>query len=110
MPNYRFQCNKCQHAYYELASWDESGKYPDVQCPKCESFDKTQLVTACAAIVFTDPRGTSKGDSFSYVAGYNMAQAKEERRKAEEVSKGGVECPYNPIDDVSSGMYEGEIQ
>ena len=109
MPNYHFKCDKCSHSFYDLASWDETGKYSDVECPKCHSIEKTQLTTVCSAIIFGNPRGTSKGDSFSYVAGYNMAQAKEERRKAEEVSNAG-DSPYNPIDDVSHGDPFGEIQ
>lgn len=59
---------------------------------------------------FADPRGTSKADSFSYVAGYNMEQAKDQRRRAEEASHMGRDGGYNVIDDISSGKYEGEVK
>jgi hypothetical protein len=52
-------------------------------------------------VIFTNPRGTSKADKFSYVAGYNMAQAKEERRRAEEASHMGTQ-PYNEINDLKT--------
>jgi hypothetical protein len=88
---------------------DPTDRYPDVTCPRCAGTDKRRLMTACRAVVFTNPRGTSKGDSFTYVAGYNMEQAKDERRKAEAVA-GGKTNPYPMIDDVSGGEYFGEVE
>lgn len=62
---------------------------------------------------FADPRGTSKSDSFSYMAGYNMEGAKTLRRNAEEhthMGTAGQTNFYDNIDDVSSGKHEGEVK
>mgnify|MGYP003418210116 CR=1 FL=1 len=108
MPIYEFRCNDCGTKFDELCSMCFEGIYAGVFCPKCESSDKERLISAVCA-TFADPRGTSKADSFSYVAGYNMEQAKEERRRAEAKSHMGTQ-PFNEIDDVSCGKYEGPVQ
>lgn len=59
---------------------------------------------------FSNPRGTSLEDSFSYKAGYNMEQAKNQRRVAEEKSHMGKDGGYNAIDDITSGKFEGEVK
>ncbi len=107
MPVYIFRCLECEKVYEELTSWDKSGKYEGVKCPKCNSKSKEQQMHCCAPAIFTNPRGTSKAESFTYVAGYNMNQAQEERRQAEAKSHmGGTGEIYRHIDDVSSGKNE----
>lgn len=104
MPSYIFNCKKCNTTYEDLVSYDATGKYKSVKCPNCHSSKKVQLATACLAITFKNAAGTSKTDSFSYVAGHNMEMAKKSRRIAEEKSHVGS-TPYNKIDDVSSGNF-----
>lgn len=113
MPNYRFECKNCGCDFHDLVlRIDPTDVYPDVNCPMCGGTDKTRLMTACAPAVFANPRGTSKADSFTYVAGYNHNQALGERRRAEEaaVAAGHSTSPYNHIDDVSGGQYFGEVK
>lgn len=93
MANYVFKCKKCKEVYEELSSWDETGKYKHIKCPHCKSGNKKRLVTACREVIFTNPRGTSKSDSFDYVAKYNIEQAKDLRRNAERKSHMGP-TPY----------------
>jgi DNA-directed RNA polymerase subunit RPC12/RpoP len=107
MPQYVFQCVKCKKNYEDLVlKFDETRKYPDVKCPFCNSVRKKQLPTTPGAIIFTNPRGTSKGDNDSYVYGFNMDQAATERRTAEENSHMGAD-PY-PVfqEDIDSGNYD----
>lgn len=110
MPFYEFECKKCQHGYSELCNYDETGKYKGVKCPECGSKSKTKLISQVAAPQFSNPRGTSKEDSFSYKAGFNMEKAKDERRAAEAASHMGKDGGYTPIDDISSGKFEGEVK
>lgn len=65
---------------------------------------------SCFTATFANPRGTSKEDSFSYMAGHNMENAKDERRNAEAASHMGKDGDYNVIDDISSGKFEGEVK
>jgi DNA-directed RNA polymerase subunit RPC12/RpoP len=109
MPNYVFKCVKCAKVYEDLVSFDPTGKYQKVKCPNCKSRRKLKMPTTCSEVIFTNPRGTRKADSFSYVAGHNMAQAKDERRKAEAASHMGA-APYRAIDDISSGVNFGEVK
>ena len=111
MPTYVFEClnKKCKCIYEDLVSYDPKGKYLGLKCPYCKSCRKRQLPTGCGSVIFTNPRGTSKADNFSYVAGYNMEQAKGERRKAEQDSHMGA-TPYSSIDDISGGKYFGEVK
>lgn len=108
MPMFEFQC-KCGNRYDEMSKYDETGVFAGVICPECNSEEKTLLISATAAPIFSNPRGTSKQDSFTYRAGYNMEQAKETRRIAEEKSHMGTQ-PYTQIDDVSSGKFEGTVK
>jgi DNA-directed RNA polymerase subunit RPC12/RpoP len=108
MPVYVFECLKCSEKYEDLTSYDETGKYKKVKCPYCKSKKKNKLPTCCMQVVFTNPRGTSKADNFSYVAGYNMAQAKEERRRAETASHMGTQ-PYNEINDLVNDKNFGKV-
>ena len=50
-----------------------------------------------------------KMENFSYRAGYFMDKAQNQRREAEAAAKGETN-PYNNIDDITGGMYEGEVQ
>lgn len=98
MPFYEFQCKKCKKEYSELLSMNNS-KGKGVKCPYCKSNGKKRLMSEFA-VTFTNPRGTSKGDSFSYVAGYNLEQAQEERRRAQSGSHMGTD-PYPMLDDAN---------
>ena len=35
MPNFVFECKECNLVYEDLTSWDKTGKYAKVVCPKC---------------------------------------------------------------------------
>ncbi len=94
MPIYRFECDKCNEVYEEITSYDESGKYKGVKCPKCKSKKKHRRFDYEVAVTFADPRDTSKFDNFSYRAGWNMNKAKGERRAAESKSHMGTN-PYS---------------
>ena len=114
MPFYNFQCKnkKCGQVYEDLASWDETGKYPDVRCPHCNSKRKIQLATACN-FQFSNPEGTGRWISDStghdYRFKHNLPKVLEERKKAELASKSGAN-PYRKIDDISSGNNFGEVK
>ena len=108
MPLYQFGCLKCKKSYETLTDFDSTGKYNDVNCPSCNSKKKKQQVTF-ANIKFTNPKDTSKFDNFGYRAGYNLEQAQNLRRKAEEASHMGT-VPYNGIDDIQNGEFFGEVE
>jgi putative FmdB family regulatory protein len=97
MPTYDFECQKCLKEYSKLTDYDETGKYKTVSCPYCNSRKKRKLVGGCGeapACVFTNPKDTSKWDSFTYRAGYLMDKATTERREAEAKSHMGTN-PYS---------------
>jgi len=96
MPLYEFQCKKCEKRYSELTAYDATGRYAGAACPECGSKRKTKLVSMCHA-KFSNPKESSKWDSFSYRAGYLMEGAKDERRAAEAASHmGGTQDIYGP--------------
>lgn len=101
MPLYEFCCTDCGVNYEEITKYDESEKYATVQCPSCGSDKKTKN-PSLTSISFKDPTTSSKFDSFSYRAGYNMEKAQGERRFAEQFSDVGAE-PYRRIDDTVHG-------
>lgn len=105
MPNFKFACKKCSKVYFDITSFDKSNKYPDVKCPECGSDKKEKMATGCSAIVFKNPRGTSKADQFTYVAGWNMENAKEERRNAEEASHMGNNPYPDYQQDIDSDLF-----
>lgn len=114
MPLYEFLCKKCNVKYDELCKYNEKGKYPKVKCPECGSKSKEKLMS-CFIPTFANPKGTSKEDSFSYMAGHNMEGAKGLRRHAEEHSHMGLAGQENFYDkshesDVTSGKFEGEVK
>ena len=108
MPLYEFQCLDCEKVYQELTKWDETEEYPNTFCPQCNSNKKEKLISV-SNFQFSNPTNTSKFDSFSYRAGFNMDKAKAERRHAEEFSHVG-DAPYRSIDDITSGENFGEIK
>lgn len=103
-------CGKAKKFLWVQEKIKTKGKY---RCPnvKCEGHmrDKPQESTHSHYIV-SDPRESSKWDNFGYRAGYLMEKAQKERQAAEEAAKGGQANPYNEIDDISGGMYEGEVK
>jgi len=114
LPFYEFLCNDCDVEYCESCKYEDAkeGTYLKVKCPKCGSGDKERLLSSYVA-TFANPRGTSKEDSFSYMAGHNMEGAKDCRRHAEEFSHMGTAGQpnfYDTIDDVSCGEHEGEVK
>ncbi|RDJ35316.1 MAG: zinc ribbon domain-containing protein [Crenarchaeota archaeon] len=112
MPIYEFQCKDCDLIYEELVSFDKTGKYKGVVCPKCESKKKFKLVSN-SNFAFSNPEGTDRWNSDSqghdYRFKYNLPNAKEERKMAEKTSKVGKK-PYRDIDDISHGRYFGEVK
>lgn len=106
MPTFVFECVKCKKSFEELCSFDVVGS---VKCPACGAKKPKRQITAPRAIIFKQPKGTSYEDKFDYVARWNMDNAREIRRQAEEKSHMG-QSPYNPIDDISSGEYFGEVK
>lgn len=105
MPLYEFRCEACKITFEELCGMKETRV---IQCPDCNGPADKQL-TAPGAVVFAQPKGTSREDNFDYVARWNMDNAKEIRRRAEAAAGGGA-APYRAIDDISSGNFFGEVQ
>lgn len=100
MPIYVFFCNKCNEEFENLCSWENKSK---VKCPKCNK--KVQaLLTSPSAIIFKEPKGTSRENNFDYVAKHNFEQAQAQRRAAEAAVK-GVQ-PYKNIDDSA---FDGKV-
>jgi len=98
MPIYVFCCKnpKCKTEKFEHFSFkirDTEELVKEIECPACEQKEIVTMVTS-AAVKFTNPRGTSKWDNFSYRAGYTMDEAKEQRRFAQEHSHVGPN-PYS---------------
>ena len=112
MAIYDFQCKQCNEVYEELVTYDETGKYTGVRCPKCKSKKKVKLMNACACN-FTNPVGTDRWNSESYGHDYrfkhNIPKVQAERANAENKSHMG-NAPYNSIDDISSGKNFGEVK
>jgi putative FmdB family regulatory protein len=106
MPLYDFECRSCKKKFESLCSFDEIGT---VTCPTCGADKPERLLSCPGAIIFKQPKGTSKENNFDYVAKWNMENAKDLRRKAEQESHMGS-SPYNDIDDISSGEYFGEVK
>jgi putative FmdB family regulatory protein len=103
MPVYEFECKKCKAEYSELSPYDPSGKYPDVECPKCGSKKKEKLVSLPATVY-----SQGVNETFTHKAGRLMERAKGERRAAEAASHMGGD-PYNDptvgpvVDDFANG-------
>ena len=88
-----------------MTNYDETGKFADVECPKCHSKNKTKGVSACG-VTFTNPEGTrswiSESQGHDYRFKHNLPKVIEQRKEAELRSHVGAK-PYRDIDDISSG-------
>jgi putative FmdB family regulatory protein len=108
MPIYKFECKKCHESYDELASYDESGKYPSVVCPNCGSTEKDKLATS-SNFNFSNPIGTDRWNSGStghdYRFKHNIPKVQAERKMAEVMSHMGSN-PYGST--VQSDLKMGE--
>jgi putative FmdB family regulatory protein len=102
MPSYQFHCKKCECYFEELCTWEES---KEIKCQLCKSKRIERVFGGAPSAMFKNPKESSKWDNFEYRAGYNMEQAKSERRAAEAQHKG--KNPYKQIDDMP--QYEGKI-
>jgi putative FmdB family regulatory protein len=92
MPIYEFKCLKCKNQYETICGFNDDQKL--IKCEHCGSKKKEKLVSNCKA-AFAIPGESSKWESFSYRAGYNMDKAQTERRIAEKTSKmGGTKDIY----------------
>ena len=110
MPIYSFRCEECNAEYEELVRYDETDEYADALCPECGSAKKEKLVTTQFAFSFKNPEGTDRyNNSHDYRYKHKAPGVAAEREAAEKASHMGTN-PYNPIDDVSSGNYFGEVQ
>jgi len=112
MPNYDFECKQCNRVYDCIVAYDETGKYPSVKCPDCNSKKKNKLMSSCN-YAFSNPVGTDRWNSESsghdYRFHHNLPKVIEERRKAEEKSLMGSN-PYNNIDDLNKDSSWGEAK
>ncbi len=99
MPRYDFECQDCKKVYEEIVNYDETNVYPGVTCPDCKSGKKTKLMSCCAAFV--------NKDSHDYRFWSKIEKERGVRQEAEQ--KHGP-ANYNPIDDISSGNYFGEVE
>lgn len=104
MPFYDFECKKCHLVYETMTPYDATEKYAKVACPVCKSKSKLKLV----GMPGIGGPTRSKMNKFGYRAEANLEKAKDCRRAAEAASHMGTNV-YNPIDDLSSGRYEGEV-
>ena len=112
MPIYSFECKKCEEAYEEICSYDETRKYKSVKCPHCGSKSKTKLVDA-ASFNFTNPVATdrwcSEAQGHDYRYKYNIPNVKKQVENAKKRSHVGAN-PYSKIDDISSGKHFGKVK
>jgi len=102
-----FHCLKCDKIYEELVRYDETGKYPDVECPGCKS-KKKEILISIPNFSFANPVGTSLWNSDSkghdYRFKHNLPNVQKQREIAKKKSHMGEE-PYYGMDDVSSGKH-----
>lgn len=116
MPIYAFECEKCKKNFDELASFDESGKYPSVVCPYCGSNEKEKLAT-CSNFNFSNPVGTDRWNNGStghdYRFKHNIPKVQAERKRAETLSHMGHD-PYGstlPADlNLGEGIHDPETR
>lgn len=114
MHTYDFECKKCHHVYEELTEYDESGKYPKVKCPKCNSKKKLKLMSA-PTFTFTNPEGTDRWNSaksgHDYRFKHNIPKVQQERQMAEALSHMGTD-PYGGGDDIEmdTGVHDAETR
>ncbi len=107
MPNYSFECKKCECVFEEICSYSDcESKFPDVRCPECKSksLNKNVMGGRCAEVIFDKPRESSKWDNWSYRQGKTMEEAKQCRANAE--VKEGQTMPreyQKKLDDTNNG-------
>jgi hypothetical protein len=93
----------CNIIFDEFTSYDETGGYPSVICPKCGSDKKEKLASACN-FNFSNPVGTDRWNSensgHDYRFKHNLPSVIEQRKKAEIASK-SPNAPYNEINDLN---------
>lgn len=89
MPIFEFQCNKCDHIFEELCSFEDSKK---ARCSNCKSKKITRL--------FSGVIGLGLNSSFDFQAKKNYARAQQESAAARAIAG----QPYRPIDDTKRGM------
>ena len=113
MARYDFHCDDCDTDFDEFASFDETGEYPRVKCPQCGSGNKHKVFSA-SGISFTFTGAAAPGTKW-YNASHDrrfyhkLEKDRKDREEAEKKSHMGS-SPYNPIDDISSGKYFGEVK
>lgn len=116
MALYDFECKNCNKVYDELAPFDKSGEYPNVECPHCQSKDKIKMMSACN-YAFANPVGTDKWNSEStghdYRFKHNIPKVQKERQMAEAMSQMGTD-PYgstdNDIEQFGEGVHDPETR
>jgi hypothetical protein len=98
--------------YEDLVPYDETGKFPDVRCPFCNSKRKVQVAAACN-FQFAQPEGTgrwiSESTGHDYRFKHNLPKVLNERKQAELRSKTGAN-PYGKIDDTKNNSAWGEVK
>jgi len=104
MPLYEFSCNDCNHKFDALSSYDESGKYPNVECPHCGSKSKEKLISM-VSFNFANPVGTdrwtSEATGHDYRFKHNIPNVQRERQMAEQMA--GGDNPYRDLGDTNLG-------
>lgn len=109
---YEFECKKCGANYEEFCTFDETGKYKGVKCPRCKSSKKIKLISG-ANFSFSNPVGTdrwtSEAGGHDYRYNWNKPNVAKQRDMAAAASHVGP-TPYRNIDDISSGENFGEVK
>lgn len=115
MPNYDFECKNCNEEYDALAPYDETGKYPNVECPHCGSKKKTKLISCCS-FNFANPEGTDRWNNsqtgHDYRYKFKQPQVRKEREMAEAMSHMGnpyVDNTGNDLD-LGEGIHDPETR
>lgn len=112
MPKYDFECKKCKCTYEELTSFDETGKYPGVECPECGSKSKVKIMSSCS-YSFANPVGTDRWTSDSqghdYRYKHNIPNVAKQREAAKAASHVGPN-PYKEINDFEKDSSWGEVK
>lgn len=106
MPMYDCVCKKCKKKFEELCSVSEMD---NIKCPKCKSKAQT-LMPVSLAVIFKEPKGTSREDNFEYVAKWNMDNAKEIRRRAEQEAADTAPYGWDEHADFNSDANFGEVK
>jgi len=108
MPLYEFCCKDCGEEYEALTKFDKTRKYKSVECPKCESKNRTLLLGHSFAFKFTNPEGTDLWRKHDYRFHHNLPKVIKEREMAEKASHMGKN-PYKDIDDTKNDKTFGKL-